>query len=465
LETRNQNKSKLIAIASTMKFFLRPITFALFCVSHAHANGLRALAPGGNGNGQGNPPPLGGNGNGDGAPEFITDVPPGLVNNPSETKKAIIRGLDNKPIQLDIDKADRLNIFHPDKFTPSQDGTYVISNENGEVFKLNAFYISDEKNGVDITFALDEDDRLMNVRVTPKVKAEREPTPEQAQRTQNFQHLENTDLLVGYSDDDMELSTEVIGDGDKTGGENDIELPDDLSEIFDAPPEGSGRRMQQTNTAYAYGVTCTRWDYLTVRIVTDKKFKERYPDHKSRAQAIFAEAQEIYWKESCVWLYMYGYENSDGNSLWNWGSGWNLDNILGYYGSNLDCGCNSDYGALDWFERIVKRNQYNEYRDAWHLFSGAPFSGSCIGCAYTNVCQSKEAGFGANEITFTTNLRKQAVLFAHELGHNLGLSHLGSTDGYWVMEPAINSAPWDLTNSNAAVVENRVVFSSSCGWN
>jgi hypothetical protein len=65
-------------------------------------------------------------------------------------------------------------------------------------------------------------------------------------------------------------------------------------------------------------------------------------------------------------------------------------------------------------------------------------------------------------MAYSTNLRMQAVLFAHELGHNLGLPHLGTQDGKWVMEPSVNSAPWDFTDTNAADIRNSVVF-GGCG--
>jgi hypothetical protein len=71
----------------------------------------------------------------------------------------------------------------------------------------------------------------------------------------------------------------------------------------------------------------------------------------------------------------------------------------------------------------------NEYHDEWHLFSGADFQGGTIGCAYVNSCHDYDWGYGVNEMPYTTSLCQQAVLFAHELGRNLGLNHAITTNG------------------------------------
>lgn len=182
---------------------------------------------------------------------------------------------------------------------------------------------------------------------------------------------------------------------------------------------------------------------------------------RSRAQAVFAEAQQIYWKESCVWIYMYGYESTVGNSNYITTNGQHLDTRLAN-GANSGC---SNYGMLDIFQETMNAKRSGAYRDAWHLFTGARMvDGSNVGCAYRDRCQSRYSGYGVNWITFTTNLRLQAVLFAHELGHNLGLRHLGVRYGKWVMEPSVNLAPYDLEPNNAVAVRNKVVYSSSCGW-
>ena len=103
----------------------------------------------------------------DSMPQFLgaDELPPGLVNNPSQAvgvdfkpgkaprnqkvpdltgKKATICSLDIKPIKLDLETAERINVYHPDLFSLSSDGTYVTHDETGEVIKLNVFYAHDQ---------------------------------------------------------------------------------------------------------------------------------------------------------------------------------------------------------------------------------------------------------------------------------------------------------------------------------
>ena len=76
--------------------------------------------------------------------------------------------------------------------------------------------------------------------------------------------------------------------------------------------------------------------------------------------------------------------------------------------------------------------------DAVHLFYGGdPFSGGTIGCAFVGaICDSWS--FGVNQIGWTGSLALQAVLVAHELGHNLDAGHV-SGDDRWIMEPYISN--------------------------
>lgn len=88
-------------------------------------------------------------------------------------------------------------------------------------------------------------------------------------------------------------------------------------------------------------------------------------------------------------------------------------------------GCNGG-GLLGFFANFWNRNKGAIRRDAAHLFSGTGLEctrGSCvIGCATTPSLCSSTRSYGVNFITFNRDRQLQSNLFAHELGHNAGMS-------------------------------------------
>ena len=116
--------------------------------------------------------------------------------------------------------------------------------------------------------------------------------------------------------------------------------------------------------------------------------------------------------------------------------------------SNLEGYCDS---ATDIYRDVIQspdllgifQNHWNSDRqdrprDAAHLFTGTDFSSDgVIGVAFVGqVCQLG-AAYGIDWMTFTDDLNTQALLFAHELGHNAGAPHLDGDTGN-IMNPVIN---------------------------
>jgi hypothetical protein len=66
--------------------------------------------------------------------------------------------------------------------------------------------------------------------------------------------------------------------------------------------------------------------------------------------------------------------------------------------------------------------------DSTHIFTADPFEcdsdGCVIGCAAFDKACDTENAFGVNNMGFTNDDHLQAMLFAHELGHNLVSAHL-----------------------------------------
>jgi hypothetical protein len=66
--------------------------------------------------------------------------------------------------------------------------------------------------------------------------------------------------------------------------------------------------------------------------------------------------------------------------------------------------------------------------DSTQIFTADHFEcddfGCVVGCASFNTVCDVEIAFGVNDMGFTSNDRLQAIVFAHELGHNLVSAHL-----------------------------------------
>ena len=125
---------------------------------------------------------------------------------------------------------------------------------------------------------MDDYGYIANVRITPRVSEDgsggeddddMEVEMDREGKIQNFQRLDNTDVLVGYMDEDIDLTNApALGEVEDYIEEEGTEVEEDGgNDPFHR------RRMQARGSARAFGRTCTSWDFLSVRIVTDKKIQ------------------------------------------------------------------------------------------------------------------------------------------------------------------------------------------------
>jgi len=98
-----------------------------------------------------------------------------------------------------------------------------------------------------------------------------------------------------------------------------------------------------------------------------------------------------------------------------------------------------DDSLLNIFKDYWNTHRQHVARDTAHLFTGTDFSSNnAIGRAFiSEICDLQNA-YGINWITFSTELKLQANLFAHELGHNAGAHHYGDSDTGHLMNPGMN---------------------------
>jgi hypothetical protein len=93
-----------------------------------------------------------------------------------------------------------------------------------------------------------------------------------------------------------------------------------------------------------------------------------------------------------------------------------------------DIGCNSN-GLLPAFEQYWQANRGSVRRDAAHLFYARDLAGAAVGCASLGTLCSTSNGFGVNEMEFSTDEQRRAIVFAHELGHNIGTCDIQNEKG------------------------------------
>eukprot|EP00980_Cylindrotheca_fusiformis_P010714 scaffold2401_cov111-Cylindrotheca_fusiformis.AAC.6 len=149
-----------------------------------------------------------------------------------------------------------------------------------------------------------------------------------------------------------------------------------------------------------------------------------------------------------------------------------LSHLEGYCTAALDpyvqvvrynnIGCGITFGALQAFRNYWNMHRQNIRRDAAHLFFGRNLPGGAIGCASRPaLCNS--LAYGANEMSFTSDIQLQANLFAHELGHNAGAPHLNdrSNQGNFIMEPSLNSATSGFSSQSKKQIQG-YLNSKSC---
>jgi len=87
-------------------------------------------------------------------------------------------------------------------------------------------------------------------------------------------------------------------------------------------------------------------------------------------------------------------------------------------------GCSYQKGLLQDFTKHWRYNKKNIKRDAAHLFVGQKFIDGTIGCAGIGTLCTH--AYGVEAIPWSSDSSLQSNLFAHELAHNCGATHINS---------------------------------------
>jgi len=338
-----------------------------------------------------------------------------------------------------------VNIFSPTYYDLSEDGTYVTDKTTGQRIDLTVFVGKDK--GADLLVSkdsiggdvLDVDIKLKNGKM-------------------KFVHRTDEEMAVGYDEDDIDFQAmqekyhygELLTTEEDDGGywssrhhrRNLLRGDHHDDEIM---PRTQRRKLQ--------GSCNGNFQYIDVAIAHDTEFCNALggaSQASAKVQAVVARASSIYEEDMCVKVVISATDfhcspNSDPYaSLPNRGQS----------------GCGGS-GYLPEFRKYWRNNRQDVVRDVAHMFTAIDFAGGTIGCAYIGVCGSTFSGYGVNQITFTTNLQFQGVLFAHELGHNLNAQHL-SLSGDFIMEPSINDGSDGFSGTSTNVILNHI-SAANCG--
>jgi len=139
----------------------------------------------------------------------------------------------------------------------------------------------------------------------------------------------------------------------------------------------------------------------------------------------------------------------------------------GYCDPSADIYSELIHGAdlLGAFREYWNSHRQDVHRDVAHLFSGTAFPGEdAVGLALVSEICDLENAYAIN-FMFTTELKVQANLFAHELGHNAGANHYGTSDTGHLMNPALNDGRNGFSETCIASMDQYFSQQNCVDWN
>lgn len=396
--------------------------------------------------------------------KFIDGKAPFYQPQPNIYSRPEIQSLSGKNIiTLDVNQAELLNPFSPDQYEQSDDGAFVTDMNTGHTIPLVTYYMHDHETGDDVTFSIDPyNGNVEYVRIRPK---DLDP----ALGFQIFEMIEGS--FAGYYDTDVEVSFPAESCDDPGNNPLPEGWLDGILEAAQGPAaesssEGSTRHRQMRSFQLEkFGHTCQVYDAVSIVLVTDTHFADFHGgNHESYAQTIFNEASVEFWRQSCILLWISQYRHT-GDEI-------GVRNTMGYAWEMFDhlnrrSGCGEDeYGAMEIFKELFLMFHDDLNRDFAYLFTGIRFEDLNAGCAWRDSCQFNEWSYGMVSTNhLNSNFGSQVKTIAHELGHSLSLVDDTSSPGcQFIMQQSCGTAPSGFDPANAAIMHNRVVGQSNCGY-
>ena len=197
--------------------------------------------------------------------------------------------------------------------------------------------------------------------------------------------------------------------------------------------------------------SCSSFKVIEVAIAFDSSFCAReggsVSSTKSSVQNIVAAASVYYQRQGVCTKIMISHLEGNCSS--------GADPYRSMVSSgDMTCSNASSRDILRNFKGYWRQNRSSINRDAAHLFFSKTITGrATIGCAGTNGLCRKDHGYGVNNVGFTSQTHRRAHLFAHELGHNVGLPD-NSGNGHLMGSVGSTNNGW--TSSNVSQLKSKL---------
>jgi hypothetical protein len=299
-------------------------------------------------------------------------------------------------------------LLSPERFVAFANGTKGMDYLTGEIFDMPVYRAMFE----DGTILLAQKDEH-GIIVYAEIRHERGVPDTYFVKTEDCK----VDELRSFADSQMHESVNVENFFEEALG------PDFPRETIDANetnlPEFAYERGDGTSA------DCPYFKVVKVGIVYDAELCTKYGgknEARSRIMMVVAAASVLFENDMCVKLQLTDVYTPDRDC--------SSASTFASFPRDKACGSGDSEAFIRYFRDWMNANRNSIGLDpqaTFHTFTGFPPRGT-LGCAYIGtVCQYPQYAYGVDYMS-SIHLSTQSVIFAHELGHNLGARHLTSED-------------------------------------
>ena len=268
----------------------------------------------------------------------------------------------------------------------SKNCTYLFNDQKVDIPISNAFEKNDEEEHV--MAAYDGHNNFKSVIIYDKVR----------RRVEEMKSIDNNQIATLAKTDNSSNS-----------------FPSSLKNIFDFAVDLLDDAEERDETINGRtNIQCTELKVIDLAVVYDSSYCNKL-DGKENSEAEIASIVSIVSKKFeqdglCVKVeisYLEGY----------------CDAALDPYSNMIRDGVDSN-DLLGDFRSFWIENRKDVERSVAHLFTATGMAENVLGRAYTGTICSKNSAYAVEEASWSSKLTMRAAVIVHELGHNVGASHV-----------------------------------------